>query len=417
MTVRGSSCAVFLAGLAITMLAASAPAAADPWEWQFGYRAAKSYFRSVPKRTYGKAEKKKKKSERAAIKPIPSGTLQVIVAINTQRVTLYANGEPVAQAPVSTGTPTHPTPTGLFTVIQKNRHHYSNLYGAAMPYMQRITWSGAAMHHGPLPGYPASHGCIRLPADFAAMLWKTTRLGTRVVVARDETAPVEIQHPGLFVPKPKALAVTPRPRPLVKTADGSDIVPGVVLQDAAQSIEAVPIAPALDQQNLDEHSMLTEAVASARDVQRRSSPVSVFVSRKDRKLYVRQGMQPLLEVPVTIQLPEQPIGTHVYTAMEFTNGGAGMRWTAISIPSSYSSPVSARQRKSSPRAVTPAAAPSLGYGPPPTASKALDRLELPQDVRDRIGSLLSPGSSLIVSDNSLASGETGVGTDFIVLTR
>jgi hypothetical protein len=404
MKIRGSNCAVLLAGLAVTMLVGVAPAMTSPWEPQFRYRSTKSDAKKAPRKT---AEKKTGRVARTAI---PSGTLQIIVAINSQRVTLYANGEPVARASVSTGTPSHPTPMGLFTVIQKNRHHYSNIYGAAMPYMQRITWSGAAMHQGPLPGYPASHGCIRLPTDFAAMLWKATRLGTRVVVARDETRPVEIKHPSLFVPKPQMLGVTPKPR--VKTADGSDIVPGAVLPDAPQPIEVV----ALDQQKIDERSMLTEAIASAREIQRRGNPVSVFVSRKDRKLYIRQGMQPLFEVPITIQQPERPIGTHVYTAMELTNGGTGMRWTAISIPSSYSTPV-ASSRKRSYRAVTPARPPSLDQEPPPNASRALDRLEVSQEVRDQIDSLLSPGSSLIVSDNSLASGETGIGTDFIVLTR
>ena len=134
---------------------------------------------------------------------IPPGPLQIVVSTNTQRVKLYANGQEVAQAPVSTGTASHPTPMGLFSIIQKNRHHVSNLYGAAMPYMQRITWSGSAMHQGPLPGYPASHGCIRLPVDFAAMLWKTTKLGARVVIAKDETRPVDINIRAVG-PKPAA---------------------------------------------------------------------------------------------------------------------------------------------------------------------------------------------------------------------
>ena len=83
---------------------------------------------------------------------------------------------------------------GVFTVIQKDRHHVSNLYDASMPYMQRITWSGSALHEGPLPGYPASHGCVRLTTSFAQLLWKTTKMGARVIVTHPDVAPIEFEH-------------------------------------------------------------------------------------------------------------------------------------------------------------------------------------------------------------------------------
>ena len=121
---------------------------------------------------------------------LPKGPLQIVVSIDSQRVALFANGERVAEGPVSTGVPGHPTPLGVFSVIQKDRHHRSNIYsGAPMPFMQRITWSGIALHEGALPGHPASHGCIRLSYDFARKLWPTTKLGARVIVARTELAP------------------------------------------------------------------------------------------------------------------------------------------------------------------------------------------------------------------------------------
>ena len=92
----------------------------------------------------------------------------------------------------------------VFSVIGKELWHRSNIYSAApMPYMQRITWSGVAMHAGVLPGYPASHGCIRLPTEFAVRLWHTTKSGARVIIARNEIAPVEIAHPRLFVRRQK----------------------------------------------------------------------------------------------------------------------------------------------------------------------------------------------------------------------
>ena len=138
---------------------------------------------------------------------MPSGPLHIIVSIDKQRATLFADGKPFANAPISTGTPSHPTPTGVFSVIQKNRHHVSNLYDAPMPYMQRITWSGVAMHTGPLPGYAASHGCVRLPNEFAQMLWKATKIGARVIVAKPEVAVAEIEHPEPVRPPHEAGAV------------------------------------------------------------------------------------------------------------------------------------------------------------------------------------------------------------------
>ena len=101
--------------------------------------------------------------------------------------------------------PRHPTPFGVFSVIGKKRWHRSNLYSAApMPYMQRLTWSGIALHAGVVPGYPASHGCIRLKRDFAVRLWQLTRRGTRVIIAPDDIRPLEIANPRLFAAKPKA---------------------------------------------------------------------------------------------------------------------------------------------------------------------------------------------------------------------
>ena len=132
----------------------------------------------------------------------PQGPFQAIVAIASQQVSLYGQDGFIARAPISTGTPAHPTPTGIFTVIAKARWHASNIYsGAPMPYMERITWSGIALHAGPRPGYPASHGCIRLPEDFAVRLFQMTKIGTRVIVTRDAVAPIEITHQKLFVPE------------------------------------------------------------------------------------------------------------------------------------------------------------------------------------------------------------------------
>src|SRR5947208_16487112 len=153
---------------------------------------------------YDVGEQRDIQAARNAFHEQARGTLQLVVSIGHQRVTLYSNGVRVAEAPLSTGRSDHPTPTRVFIVIEKDRWHRSNLYdNAPMFFMQRLTWSGVAMHEGILPGVPASHGCIRLPREFAARLWGTTKLGVRIVIARPELAPVEFAHSALFVPKAK----------------------------------------------------------------------------------------------------------------------------------------------------------------------------------------------------------------------
>ena len=144
----------------------------------------------------------------------PQGPLIIAVSINKQQLKIYdANGF-YAQSPVSTGMPGHSTPMGVFSVIQKHKLHHSNIYSnAPMPYMQRITWSGVALHAGVLPGYPASHGCIRMPTGFAIKMWNWTRMGARVIVAPGELSPASFSHP--FLPSlkvaPQVVAEMPMP--------------------------------------------------------------------------------------------------------------------------------------------------------------------------------------------------------------
>jgi len=134
-----------------------------------------------------------------APKIAPSGPVLVIVTLSRQLAFVYRNGILIGVSTVSTGTKGHETPTGVFTVLQKKVTHYSNLYDSApMPYMQRLTWDGIAMHAGNLPGYPASHGCIRLPKAFAKLLYGTTKLGMTVVVTDAETVPRIAPTPNLL---------------------------------------------------------------------------------------------------------------------------------------------------------------------------------------------------------------------------
>ncbi len=154
----------------------------------------------------------------------PQGPLIISVSISKQRVRIYdANGF-FAEAPVSTGMSGHPTPMGVFSVIQKHKWHHSNIYsGAPMPYMQRITWSGVAMHAGVLPGYPASHGCIRMPMAFAVKMWNWTRMGARVLVTPGEMTPASFSHPLLpafkVAPHPAVAEAPPASTPTAVKAD------------------------------------------------------------------------------------------------------------------------------------------------------------------------------------------------------
>jgi lipoprotein-anchoring transpeptidase ErfK/SrfK len=151
-------------------------------------------------KTRHQADKKLEIAERASAKP--QGPLIIAISIAQQKMRIYdANGF-FAETPVSTGMPGHPTPMGVFSVIQKQKLHHSNIYsGAPMPYMQRITWSGVAMHAGVLPGHPASHGCIRMPMTFAVKMWNWTRMGARVVITPGEITPASFSHPALATVK------------------------------------------------------------------------------------------------------------------------------------------------------------------------------------------------------------------------
>ena len=491
--------------------------------------------------------------------PVPTGVLHIIVSIDRQRATLFADGLPVASTAISSGTPGHPTPTGLFTVIQKSRHHVSNLYNASMPYMQRITWSGSALHEGPLPGYPASHGCVRLTNSFAQLLWKSTKMGARVIVTRPDVVPHEIEHTRLFVPRPKTVEAPPIPvasplklaeqrralapaaaiQPqtmaeplasepattgsLVRTADATNAVAVMaVIGDGSKEVAtSVVTEPAINAAAAEQPTKLAvadgegstppqgavpaepvetksaetqpietkpaevtpvEAKPAAVEIQRVEAksaeaksteamptdkpdaaisiiveerptakrleakpemkvdapksiivddrpkvmpstvvqeadgrPISVFASLKEGKLYVRKGWKPLFEAPVSFEHPEQPVGTHVYTAMGHRIDGSGLRWTVVSIPSGTRRVAELKVSPGRKRHHEAAKAVEI-EAPMPSASAALDRIVLAPELAERISALITPGSSLIVSDNKL-SDETGVYTDFIVLTR
>jgi len=465
---------VLLVGLATSADAAPRGGFFSPYGWS-GYF---SYPADRPSRRPHAAPTRRQSAEpkkEVGFGDIPKGPLQIVVSIDHQKVTLFSNGVRVAQGPVSTGVPGRPTPMGVFSIIEKDRYHHSNLYSnAPMPFMQRITWSGVALHEGVLPGYPASHGCIRMSRDFAQKLWPTTQLGARVIVTRSELAPVDFEHPKLFVPKPKpgepqvagnattdghsvapiavAQATTPEARddaaatttespasrpgrlqpmnpvedigaarstqpaetgdPMPTAGNGgessrsADVVAPSPAEAAPAGSDIVKPAPTLDPAK-----PVAPRQRSADQPVKRSGQVAVFVSRKEKKIFVRQGFVPLFDMPVTIEEPDQPLGTHVFTAMEVKDNG--MRWNLMTVPTDGSAPV--EQKDARRKSIEPSR-PGVRLKAPSTAAEALNRIEMPKEAVDRISELLIPGSSLVIADEGLGR-ETGRYTEFIVLSH
>ena len=401
--------------------------------------------------------------------------IMAIVSLRDQQITVYDDKGWIMRAPVSSGQKGRETPAGIFSVLQKDAEHYSNMYDDAyMPHMQRLTWSGIALHGGALPGYPASHGCIRMPYDFAERLFGMTRLGMRLIVAPRHAVPVAIEHQALFQPKTGALAAAASAAAAAADeaagkADQARLVARTVHRElmlalvplrkaqtqklkaewelaAAERAIASAVSPEAKQQAEDAKAKVTArigeleaqlavgkaelqpkldamaaareaataaerahvvAVEAARKAVRDLEPISVFISRKTQRLYVRQALQPILEAPVTIQDEDRPIGTHVFTAMERMS--TDIRWSVVSLvggpPEGRGDNANGSVRKYRNRDVLTTA--SEG------AKAALDRITIPQDTFDFIAERVSPRSSLIISDEALGS-ETGKDTEFVV---
>ncbi|WP_159009276.1 L,D-transpeptidase [Bradyrhizobium sp. S69] len=518
----------------------------------------------------------------------PQGPLIIAISISHQSLKVYdANGF-YAETPISTGMAGHSTPMGAFSVIQKQKMHRSNIYsGAPMPFMQRITWSGIAMHAGVLPGYPASHGCIRMPMAFAVKMYGWTRMGARVVVTPGELTPGSFSHPLLVtqkvapqpvamdIPKadvikadatakadkaaaadpvskpemsvasldlrstvghdsraPKVMDEASTPKPLSEqthTADAgtspqaqlavtvSDAAPSASpmadnaasdrpadaamksvksvaellaskssetaassdkpvdakpINDAQASLDVVktdapaesakvetakseaeagdvkaddvraqaaivapgdkpsasvpaatnaqPVPDAKKDQGRPSDADKAEAAKPAPTlaIAKGNGPISVFISRKDAKLYVRQNFAPLFDVPVTIAPSDRPLGTHIFTAEADKSDSNILRWSVVTLPSSRNAERRDDDERASRRRKIAGAAEIAKPAPEPDSpAEALDRLTIPADAMARITEALSTGGSIIVSDQGIAAGETGEGTDFIVSLR
>lgn len=210
----------------------------------------------------------------------PEGPVMIIVSLKTQRAYVYRNGVPIGVSTVSTGKPGHKTPTGVFTVLQKRVVHKSNRYAdAPMPYMQRLTWYGIAMHAGNLPGYPASHGCIRLPLAFAKLLYGITSLGLTVAITND--------------------ALAPEVAPQSRITQQGDAVDAPVVGAFAWQPEKSP-----------------------------SGPISIVVSGRDRRLVVLRNGIRIGSSEIAL---DQPVATTMAFVVQSVDA-AGPRWLRLVLP-------------------------------------------------------------------------------------
>jgi lipoprotein-anchoring transpeptidase ErfK/SrfK len=430
----------------LALLAGLSSAEAGPFDWLFNPSAVARHRATAVRRAKPEVARPEATAanDKAATKETPAdvaakadGALTIAISLNKQRLTLYSDGVPIARSHVSTGTPGHQTPTGVFSIIQKDRWHHSSANGEApMYFMQRISRSGVAMYQDVAPPAAAAQGSIRLPEAFARQLWGITKLGVRVIITNGEVTPATISNARLFARRREPVETKPetgvssakvvesaynalassaaaakKSEPAPKTSKSGDpaldaMAYGVV-HERGQATSSEVVRSAYDSFDLSKARRTKSLPAGAGVAEIRPlkpGPISMFISRTEGKLFVRKGFEPIFNAPVTFQQPDRPLGTHVYTALTLNDDDA-MHWSAVTVPNVWTRPPG-RSKSAEPVAV----------GRPSTAAEALDRVSIPQDAIDRISELMSPGASLIISDQGLGP-ETGTDTDFTVLTR
>lgn len=281
----------------------------------------------------------------------PAGPIVVVVSLTEQRSYVYRNGVQIGFTTVSTGKPGHETPTGVFTILQKDKDHHSSKYNnAPMPYQQRLTWDGVALHAGGLPGYPESHGCVHLPSKFAEELFGASHMGMTVVVVNGRTAPVDVVHPAALSPVDAS------------TGDAE-------IQARLQAGEMWRWQPekALD------------------------GPVSLVASVADQRIIVLRNGVEIGRSRAVFTDADQPIGTHAFIVKAGTGtgesailkGAAARNWMAVAVP---------------------------GYADDAGAGLSAvvgDRMHLPQDFARQLYDLLEPGTTLLIMDAPVLAQNTG----------
>ena len=401
------------------------------------------------------ADKKRNPAEKSGEESIPDANgepLTLVIALNEQTIDIYRGTSLIKSSKVSSGTRGYATMAGVFTILEKRRHHHSNMYsGAPMPWMQRLTWSGTALHGGVLPGYPASHGCVRVSFSFAPKLFRITNVGEHVVIGNHRITPTLITHPILFQPLPSIpqieisseglegqildggepaqrvdannltertaddLAAPERTENVPPTLDNG--IPTAKKQSSAPLRILVTRRTQRDRIISMQHTLAAmghlkpqkftgrlgkETIAAIKTFQKASGlrETGEFNNELAREIYrvagkaeppeghlfVRQNFRPLFDVPVAFRDPEQTLGTHVFIALNFAAGDSTTRWMSMSLERD-------------------------------DAATVLDRIHIPDDMRQKISERLTPGSSLIIGDKSLNPAILPNGADFLVFTK
>jgi L,D-transpeptidase catalytic domain len=279
----------------------------------------------------------------------PAGPIVVVVSLAEQRAYVYRNGIRIGVTTTSTGKPGHRTPTGIFVVLQKDKEHHSKTYNdAAMPYTERLTWDGVALHAGGLPGYPSSHGCVHLPSEFARLLFESSHMGMTVVIADEHKAPEDVVHPAVIAP--------------VDVATGKE--------DEEPRLGAS-----------EDHRWEPEKSPTG--------PVSIVMSAADRRVVVFRNGKEIGRSKIEVRNPETPLGTHAFVMLAGTGDAGGSsapkpHWIAVGIPG------------------------HAGEDKRPLDPAQADRVSLSPEFRKAVYGILSPGATLLVTDASILGETTGV---------
>jgi hypothetical protein len=281
---------------------------------------------------------------------VTSGPLIMVVSITEQRGYVYRNGILIGATSVSTGRPGHVTPTGVFTILQKQKDHRSTIYdGAPMPYMERLTWGGVALHAGGLPGYPESHGCIHLPSEFAQLLFGISSTGMTVVIGDEATAPERVAHPGYLAP--------------VSSARGLPV-------------ERVQFNP-------DEEERWHPELSP-------SGPVSVVLSQGSQRVVVYRNGIEIGRARLNVS-GDAPLVNHALVLTEgpsavpdpYVPDAAKYRWLRVGVPG------------------------HLGEAGSQVDPAELSRINLPETFVAQVNSILTPGATLLVTDEALSAQTSG----------
>jgi hypothetical protein len=400
-----------------------------------------------------------------AVAPRDAGEpIMAIVSIKTQQVTFYDADGWILRAPVSTGITGRETPAGVFAVLEKDKDHHSSLYDDAwMPNMQRLTWNGIALHGGPLPGYAASHGCVRMPFGFAEKLFDKTRIGMRVIISPNDAAPVEFSHKALFVPNAEAVAAAPaRAETLAreaaeaaKTADEAKKAAATAARETASLTASVRKLQWLKTRADAKLAFADKALAAAKtdqakarakDLKQKAAPKAVeagtqldtakadakskldaAAAAKDAAKAAQTRKADTAKAASEAKLALEPVSVYISRATQklyvrrntrkpWPDGGEVFDAT-IEVPVAIRNP----DKPIGTHVFTAVARNDAGLhwtavtiDNGDDAKDALDRITIPQDVLDRIAPTALPRSSIIVSDEPL-SRETNYRTEFVAV--